>query len=98
MFLPRTGPLALGEFASAVYGLMFAVYLDVSEDPPCPNLERGTLTRFHVDAVIPEERGSACGHPGASRDIQPDISHQVEDAKDRSFPGGPVAQVHLHVT
>jgi hypothetical protein len=33
----------------------------------------------------------------ASRDPQRNISHQVEDAKDRSFTGMPFAQFHPHV-
>ena len=63
-----------------------------------PNLELRTLPGLHVDALITEERGSAGRNPSASRDTEPNISHQVEDAKDRSSTTGmPFAQVHLHV-
>ena len=69
----------------------------VAEEAPRPNLDLGTLPGFHVDALIPEERGTAGGHPGAGGDTQPDVSDQVEDPKDGSLTGRPVAKVQPHV-
>jgi hypothetical protein len=48
--------------------------LDVAEESPSPNLNLGTFTGFHVDALIPKERGSAGGHAGARRNAQLNIS------------------------
>jgi hypothetical protein len=73
------------------------VDLDVAEEAPSPNLDLGTLARFHVDALIPEERGSAGGYPGAWRDLQSDVADQVEDAKDGSLTRRPGAEVQPHI-
>jgi hypothetical protein len=51
------------------------VDLDVAEEAVCANLDLGTLAGVHVDALIPEEGGSAGGYPGARRNAQLDISY-----------------------
>jgi hypothetical protein len=74
------------------------VDLNVAQQPPRADLDLGTLAGFHVDTLIPEERGSAGGHPGARGNVQLDISDQVEDAKDGCLTRRPGAQVQPHVT
>jgi hypothetical protein len=71
--------------------------LNVADEPPRPNLELGTLACLHANAVIPEECGPARGHSGTGRDTEPDVSDQVEDAKDRSRGRSSISQVHPHV-
>jgi hypothetical protein len=55
-------------------GRPLLVDLDVAEESPSPNLNLGTFAGFHVDTLIPKERGSAGGHAGARRNAQLDIS------------------------
>jgi len=100
--------MSLGMFAEGSQGCSrsapngwvwpLVVDLDVAQQPPRADLDLGTLAGFHVDALIPEERGSAGGHPGARGNVQLDISDQVEDAKDGCLTRRPGAQVQPHVT
>jgi hypothetical protein len=71
--------------------------LDVADESPCSDLELGAFARFHADALIPEECAAARDRSGPRRDTQPDVPDQVEDAKDGSFTGRSVAQVHPHI-
>jgi hypothetical protein len=73
------------------------VDLNVAEQPPGADLDLGTLARFHLDALIPEECGSAGGYPCARGNVQSDISDQVKDAKDGFLTRRPGAQVQPHV-
>ena len=77
-------------------GLLVADF-DVADEPRSTDLELRAFARFHIDPLIPEECAAARDRSGPRRDAQPDVPYQVEDAKDGSFTGRAVAQVHPHV-